>query len=494
MLALVVGGLLVVGLAIPFAIGEQRSGQDLGLTARERVIVDPTTGESATSTSHGGGSEASPLSSQPTAQPGGITDSGDSPGSPQAGAPQDGSAVPGAPSTPNTATDVGVTPDRIRFAFMIPDIGGAASSGFDLGLGDPADVMQHLVNQVNESGGVHGRLLEVVSMYYDALDGNDQTAKCVEANEDHRVFAGVVLTGYSDAAVTCFTDGYERILVRGSGQAAAVYPQSGGRLFTIGMRTTRVGANAAWELHRLGLLKTEDGRQLKVGVVHTEGLDGADVFVETLRAEGVEVEARSVSLGAQGQSQIPVRVNQLRAAGVEVVVLATNLINATLFVQQAEGQGWFPEYRVTDLHDLTVRAAAERMPRSFDGALGVTQWRYGEANANHPPQPAASQCLQSYGEHAGRQIDPLTTEAEVVVSTCAVFSVFVEGLRLAGSQLDTVSYSNGLRTYRGFEPAGAFTGSFGPSKFDASDQARIIRWNFDCKCYTPMTDPATLRF
>lgn len=493
-IAVAVAALLVAGLAVPFLVGEQRSAQEVDLAARERDLTTPELPDPA----------------DPDASD--IPIDGDRDGAPSAGADPSpgtspaatslgttgsaGSLTPptsGAPST-NTATDVGVTADTITFAFMIPDTAGASSLGFDIGLGDQADMIEHFANQVNEAGGVHGRKLRPVPILYDALDNNDHTAKCVVANEDHKVFAGLVVTAYHESAATCFTAGYKRIFAEFTGASTAIYPQSEGRLFTVGMGTNRIGANAAWELHRLGLLKAPDGRQLKVGIIHNEESTGAATFVQTLEAEGVDVEVALVGGNqAQVQSQIPVRVNQLRTAGVEVVMLTLNLINSTLFVQQAESQGWYPEYRVSDLGVMTARGAAERMPESFDGAYGVTGTRSGEQDVE-PPQEAATRCLASYSEHAGREIDRNSTEASSVVATCGVFSIFAEGLRRAGPDLTTTTFSEGLRTLTAFEPPGGFLSSFGPSKFDATDANRIIQWHDDCTCYVAVTDPVKTRF
>ena len=493
-IALVVATLLVAGLVAPFVVGEPQSAQGIDLSARERDLSNDA---GAVTTVAGGVShEVEPHAPSN----GGLPAPSNAAAGTAAGTSTGGTATAPTPiggdtATPNAATDVGVTADRVKFAFMIPDTAGAASLGFDIGLGDQADMITWFAQEANEAGGVHGRLLEAVPILYDAVTQEDHTAKCVEANEDHKVFAGLVVTAYHESAVGCFTATYKRVFTEFTGASSAVYPQSEGRLFTIGMSFNRIGANAAWELHRLGLLKSPAGEQLKVGIIGNEENTGVHALIDVLHSEGVDVEEAWVGGNqAQIQSQIPVRVNQLRAAGVEVMILTLNLINSTIFVQQAEGQGWFPEYRVSDLNVMTARGAAERMPESFDGALGVTGTRSGELESNKPPQPQAIACLESYERHAGRQIEPGASEASSVVATCATFQLFLEGLRRAGPNLTTATFSEGLRTWTSFEPPGAFVSSFGPQKFDATDQNRIIQWRFDCKCYSTVTEPVITRY
>lgn len=499
-------GLLVLGLLLPFVVGEPTAGNlAAGGAGRDLSGLGGSTAGTIPGQLSPGGLPAPSDGTTPddaliSGGQGRVGSGGPTSASAPGSRPGATAVQPAAPGTsptgqPLRASDTGVAADKIRFALLIPDTGGASDAGFDVGLGDQADMIQALVDDQNARGGVNGRLLEPVPVTFDALTPEDHSAACVEANEDHKVFAGISSTAYNDAALVCFTVTYGRPFVNFTGVNNGVYAQAAGNLFSAGMSNERAGANAAAEFDRLGLFADGNGRKLKVGVIGNENNDGVTAFADTARSLGYAVhDARVTGSAAQVQAQIPIRISEMRRDGVEVVLLAMNLINSTVFVQQAEGQGWQPEYRVSDLVVMASDGAAERMPRSFDGALGITGTRAGENNADFPTQSEGRECIRVYEAHTGRTLDPQSSEVGSLAAVCGSFRIFVEGAGRAGADLTAASFSAGLRTWTSFVPVALFTGSFGPAKFDAGDATRLIRWSADCTCFTPVTDPSPTRF
>ncbi len=78
--------------------------------------------------------------------------------------------------------------------------------------------MQALVDDLNASGGINGREIELIARGYDPLDAESMRAVCLELAEDHQVFA--VLGGLRGDQVLCYTEQHETVAVAAEGLTA----------------------------------------------------------------------------------------------------------------------------------------------------------------------------------------------------------------------------------------------------------------------------------
>ena len=112
----------------------------------------------------------------------------------------------------------GVTAETITVGISMLDFELLQDLGLSPnGWGDQQAVWQALIDEVNDNGGVNGRMIEAVYDAYSAIDGADAERSCAVLTEDNEVFA--VLGGFvgplAGTADPCVVGLNETILVGG---------------------------------------------------------------------------------------------------------------------------------------------------------------------------------------------------------------------------------------------------------------------------------------
>jgi hypothetical protein len=183
-------------------------------------------------------------------------------------------------------------------------------------------------------------------------------------------------------------------------------------------------------------------------------------------------------------SQIPVAVQQMRAHGVDTVLLLTDLITGTQFVQQADKSAYQPLYVTSDFESETNDTSVQAMPSSFQ-AVGVTASRVGEWRAGMPEPSVDAACRKIFTAATGS--NPARSDnayAEMAVS-CGMIDVFARGARGAGPTLTRAGYVAALQQIGGigYPYFGGF--SYRPGKRDGTDPVRLIVYRSSCTCWMP---------
>ncbi len=115
-----------------------------------------------------------------------------------------------------TASYKGVTPDTIHIGVSYLDFGFLKEEFGAAGWGDQEGVWQALIDDINDRGGINGRMIEAVYDGYKATQPTDAARSCTALTQDNEVFA--VLGGYLSLAGTedpCIVDLNETMLVGG---------------------------------------------------------------------------------------------------------------------------------------------------------------------------------------------------------------------------------------------------------------------------------------
>ncbi len=159
------------------------------------------------------------------------------------------------------------------------------------GWGDQQLIWQTFIDDLNENGGINGRMLEPVFRFYSPLGTTEAEAKCLELTEDNEVFA--VLGGFvgpAEPANTCITGLQETALIGGR--------QTPERL---------AQSNAPW---------------FETGTNRTRRLE---VFISLLESEGM-LEGKSIALigGIQAEEEFEQAQALLRDLGIEPVLEVLN--------------------------------------------------------------------------------------------------------------------------------------------------------------------------
>ncbi|HEX9767422.1 MAG TPA: hypothetical protein VGA36_11720, partial [Nitriliruptorales bacterium] len=221
---------LLVGLLVPFVFGSPPA-------ARPDVRNDPRPLPSMAGGVPGSepepGQTAGATDSEPDATPSGDAPAATpAPGAAGTSPTPDGQPSPAASSEPpaqRTASDEGVTPETVEVAFFTANFSQLARAGYGLDLGDEEGVYQGYIDQVNAAGGIHGRTIDPVFIPFDPADADDRRRACLEATEDHEVFATVNLVGMFGAGALCVAEEHETPLLAYLGESDSLHARSAGR-------------------------------------------------------------------------------------------------------------------------------------------------------------------------------------------------------------------------------------------------------------------------
>ncbi len=519
----VVVGLLVAGLAIPFAFGERLTGSsagappqgtdplagvilpgqenpepgstpapgsptDVGASGSPGVPGGPggtgTTGGTSGGTASGGSTGGS---SSTGGTSGGGTSSGTSGAGTSGGSTSDGgSSGRGAPLT---ATDRGVTATTVKVGFTALDTGGADRVGVGIGLSveQQRAAWEAFSADINARGGLHGRKIVPVVVKYDPLDENSQRDACLQLTQNEKVFA--VVGGFNfPSAVSCVTRENTTPLFSGYPSTTdEIFATSGGRFVTLYPKASRMMALTVAALDQAGKLK---GRTIGIlnQMANDPGAKTSSALQAAIEARGYKVKRRADLSADTGtsSSQVPVTVNQFQADGINTVFVLAGVLTATQFVNQADGQGYHPAFHLTDWANNNSDFTVQNMPRSFEGNLATTFIR-GNGNKTQfdkTPQPAAQACRKAYDQYSGRKLAaPGTAEYGATTQNCDSILVFEKAAKAAGPQLTRSSVTQVVPKLGSFPVANWGGGSFRDGKYDFSELIRFQVFRSACSCW-----------
>lgn len=325
----------------------------------------------------------------------------------------------------------GLTDDTIRIGVIGSDFGPLAEAGLAPELGDQPSIVQSVVDQINEDGGIGGRQIETRLTLVDPTAGDEAgQAACLEMTQDFGAFAVVVAPAIGRDVVRCTAVQNQTITLGATGFDQAVYEEAEGRLFTAGsdtsMSTTRQYQGWAQLMHDEGAL---DGRT--IGVVTDEQTPefvaaAEEGLIPTLEELGYEVAVTTTLPCPEGDTdcdQQEAAVQQMKDAGVDFVFMAAaNLVGPT-FVQAAINLDFHPQWaangnQVTD----TVSQFFESVAPEWDGAIGTSTVF---ANPDDLTEPAHD-CNETIEARSGEAYEPGSDAFGFAAVTCLLFRTFAD--------------------------------------------------------------------
>lgn len=471
LVAVAVVALLLVGLVVPLVFGDPESSIIASSGASGRAssgnssapATTPTTGPVPTTALAAGRGESS----------------AEGPGN------ADGEGLGATSGAPLSASDVGVTASTIKVGVVLLDLEAVEPLGLGLenyAVDTQRRVFQAYLDDINARGGINGRQVEAVYIRNDPLDAGAARSRCVELAKDHQVFA---VLGFVTEETSCLVEEQRRPTIGYTNYPSSLYTNSGFYLVTGQPTSERIAADWAGAFHDLGTLQ---GRT--IGILATEAefeARPADSLEATLQQLGYEVAYRArLSADAEtGQSQLPIEVQRMRQAGVDTVMLSTNFLAARTWVENAESQGWAPQYLTSDLGSLTADDLVERMPDSFDGALGVYNTaggggarsiRYGESERSEN-----TACRELFNRVDDGH-DYAYNEQSPIGNVCPMVQIFERATAAAGAELTRDGFAAAVQSL-GSIPLPTYRGTFAPGKTDYNDTIRPIQWKASCRCY-----------
>ena len=499
-----VASLLVAGLLVPLVFGHPSSGLGSGATGLtvNGGRAGPSSGGPGVANSTGdtaatGGLDAAPVPLTGTPGVGsGLQGSTISPVGGGGTALLGGASAPISPGGPTagagaggrTASDQGVTATTVRLGIELVDFGGANTLGAGVAGYDTKaqkTYYDRFINDVNAHGGAGGRQIEPHYYTVDILSPSTFTAACNQLIDGDHVFAVTNVLGVYGDPILCVTRQHKTPYLAVDGAISAYYPASQGLLFTVGPSTLRTISNMAFELIRSGEIKGKTVGLLNEGeYLH----DDFAALVDYLKSQNIKVVQQEIAAvdTSKAASQLPAAVQAFRAAGVNYVLLMTNSLYASQFVQDAEPTG-FPAYAESDFdYEMAGDSFLSQMPSDyFRHAVSITASRVGEYRLNLPEPAPDHDCATVYG--GGTPTPRSDTNYLNALAACDLVRLFTTGFARAGLNPTRQTFAKAIASLGTVNLAAVGAASFGPGKTDAPDAVRMDVAFADCKCWKPQT-------
>ena len=404
------------------------------------------------------------------------------------------------PETTTTTTEApilltdsfrGVTSETIRVGFTSIDFEKFNSTyGFNLTYANYGPAVDTYVAHVNATGGILGRMIEVVHGTFLPVGAATAEAVCVELAEDHQVFA--VLNGFSgpgaESVNECFGGLYDTILVGGKPTPEQLE------------RITATWISDDISLGRRGRafvnLLRETGRLADLGTFMLYGANGdyeatiADTR-EALEAAGADVALATYnpSTGDEAATlaHMEVLLERARAEGVSTVFF----IGEAAYAQEVLFQ-LGDEFTVLILNGDSTNRWKTDPPLGIEEAGTLLTNRSFTSSTD----PAMADCLAIIEAGLGLEVRSveLLEEGEAnywsaTQASCRLFELFRQIAIAAGPDLTNESFAAAAAQLGSFSISGQPYNSLGPDKFDARDTLSLAEWDHGLGFWRAISEP-----
>ena len=404
------------------------------------------------------------------------------------------------PETTTTTTEApilltdsfrGVTSETIRVGFTSIDFEKFNSTyGFNLTYANYEPAVDTYVAHVNATGGILGRMIEVVHGTFLPVGAATAEAVCVELAEDHQVFA--VLNGFAgpgaESVNECFGGLYDTILVGGKPTPEQLE------------RITATWISDDISLGRRGRafvnLLRETGRLADLGTFMLYGANGdyeatiADT-TEALEAAGADVALATYnpSTGDEAATlaHMEVLLERARAEGVSTVFF----IGEAAYAQEVLFQ-LGDEFTVLILNGDSTNRWKTDPPLGIEEAGTLLTNRSFTSSTD----PAMADCLAIIEAGLGLEVRSveLLEEGEAnywsaTQASCRLFELFRQIAIAAGPDLTNESFAAAAVQLGSFSISGQPYNSLGPDKFDARDTLSLAEWDHGLGFWRAISEP-----
>ncbi len=393
------------------------------------------------------------------------------------------------------ASDVGVTEDTITIALMVGDFSTLPDLPIRLELDDPEyGGIEHLLDEINDRGGIHGRRLELETFLWSPLDiPASLDAACIAAGDDADVFVAVTPLFVGEAAA-CLTGDKGVPTLFASSLPDDIAERSDGNALVLDGTALPLAQDA------LGILSAE-GRLDdlgEVGIVTSDApglpelVDGVTAAFEALGGTVHTYQVTAAPLGSDPTHAVAAQ--NMLADGIDHVYPLVNGPNTASVMSESDLIGFSPTWLLTDHGERTSAIVVDNAPASqLENVLGVSSLALGYSDAA-PLSDAAQQCIEFRNSIPDAPpVAPGTPTLQYAGDTCQLARVLEMLLDAAGPNPTRASFVEAATAIGPFENTAGAQLSFGPDKLSAPDEYRIVEYAPECTgmdhgCFLPTSD------
>lgn len=377
-----------------------------------------------------------------------------------------------------TASWTGVTEDTIRLGFTTSDLIALREAGIvDIDRGDPQRVLDALIADVNDRGGINGRMLEGYLEVLLPIDATAADESCIRLTEDVGVFAVLApFVGPNTELNPCINSRNETIIVGGQPTPAQL-DVSEAPWISHTMASTRRLVGVLNLMEADGLL----GDTVGVAVTQEEKAAADEIVIPVLQEMGKTVVdvVQNVDPGdiLAGEAQWERFIELWESEGVDSVVMVEN--TATFGSTQLARSDLDAEFLIVDSSALLrgLGALDGAVAADLEGIIGSA----GPSEEEAWELDATQDCISAF-EDANPDIEviPTTQVPEGESDWFGNINVFCPPLRLfelvataAGPDLTHESFLAAAESLGVIDIPGQVFASLGPDKYDAADAVRL---------------------
>lgn len=374
----------------------------------------------------------------------------------------------------------GVTSDAIKIGFTGIDFAELNSSfGLDLNFVTDPRIMDVLIGDLNERGGINGRRVEHVTAMFLPVGATTAESVCLQLTEDEPVFA--VLNGFqgpgAEEVNLCITATHDTILI-GDQAPQEIIEQSSALWVQRQMTTTRRTVAFANLLEQTGEL--DELGTIGVLAISPERATDVELIGAVLEAAGASVPLQASIASPPGDetaviAEVEILVELLRSQGVQAVLLLGNsAIPPKQLMQLA------PELVLLNPDNAAVADVIRESPNNDTVrylSAGTTEQQLYE----HPATQRCIDLVEAATDIVVIAPDDMTASdlnySQAIHQRCQEVAMLEAILTAAGPDLTNNSAADAASNLGPFELPGVVAASLGIDKTSAPDSLSLLEWD-----------------
>jgi Periplasmic binding protein len=397
------------------------------------------------------------------------------------------------PVTQASTSTRGIVGNEINVIFPIValnTLAGQEDLSSSKEFGDQDQAIDLYVGLINNSGGIDGRKINPIIVTYDPTNEVEMRALCKQWTEGTPA-AFAVLDGigaWQDQDELCITqEGHTPLISQWS--SVTDWTNVGSPyLWWIGADQAAIlNTVVHWGLST-GRIQKDKPLGIVVGDLTSDQVALNQYLLPDLKSLGVakvDVEeiASQTSEAAETNTEAPLAVERLKAAGV-TTVLPMLRVNALFpFLAAEASQEYYPTLLLSD-YESEIQIGLGLIPIPFEkelnGQEGVTTLTLGGIDDNRPESeggydPAVRKCWQEWiAKYPGPYNRNFIEEQGPIAAWCGVINLFAAAARKAGKNLNRRAFVEAMSSIQNFPGTWEPNLSFGPDKFYGPTEYRVV--------------------
>lgn len=394
--------------------------------------------------------------------------------------PEPDSPEPDAPEPVElTASFRGVTADTIKVGVTAIDWDTLADFGVHFGRSSSGDLWAAALEAINDRGGIHGRMLEIVVEEYLPIGSADYDEACSKLTQDEEVF--LIVGQALEDHVLCAIDLNETAAVTVAGMGDPIVDRARAPYATLWASFERQAENLVALVEQAGVL---EGATIGVSGSADVGVVEYDTIVAAFRAAGYEVVEGLTAANDDDLNEtardMALAYERFRDAGVDFTVSTTGVALEIFNAQEAGYDAG--QWLLTVVMNGSSLDDAGVDHQYLDGALAIVNSPV--ATDQQPlmgDDPDVAACIDDLEARAGRELSYELgleiSDLAVALYACAIADIVEAGLLAAGPDLTNESFQAGLESIGEIDLAGYWDAELHEGDLGAARGLRLAEFD-----------------